>query len=252
MEPQKISKPSATVIDIRQRNIMMLKKDLILRNPLKFVGDATDDILPEGGLGAILAPAGIGKTALLVQLALNAMLRNKKVLHISLGDPINKVDLWYRELFQDLARRYEVQQVNTLWESIQLNRFIMTFKAEGFSVPKLMERVTDLEVQNIFSPQVVIIDGFPFGDSGRDPIAELKEVSKKTGVRIWFTVHTHRHKKPEADGMPVLLLHVADLFDLVLQLKAEGSEIHIQTLKGTPASSSLRLDPATMLIRDQA
>ena len=56
MEPQKISKPSATVIDIRQRNITMLKKDLILRNPLMFVGDATDDILPEGGLGANPCP----------------------------------------------------------------------------------------------------------------------------------------------------------------------------------------------------
>ncbi len=248
---QTVIKPPATVIDIRNRNMIMLKKDLILRNPLKFAEDTTDDILPEGGFGAILAPAGIGKTALLVQLALNAMMRNRKVLHISLSDPVNKVDLWYRELFQDLARRYEVQQVNTLWESIQPNRFIMTFKAEGFSVPKLMERVTDLEVQNIFSPEIVIIDGFPFGDSGRDPIAELKNVSKKTGVRVWFTVHTHRHKKPEAGGMPVLMLHVIDLFDLVLQLEAEGSEIHIQTLKGTPASPSLRLDPATMLIRER-
>jgi len=252
MEPVTILKPSATVINIRNRNMMMLKKDLILHNPLRFAGEATDDILPEGGFGAILAPAGIGKTALLVQLALNAMLRNRKVLHISLGDPVNKVDLWYRELFQDLARRHEVPKVNALWESIQTNRFIMTFKAEGFSVPKLMERVTDLEVQNIFSPEIVIIDGFPFGNSGRDPIAELKVVAKKSGVRVWFTVHTHRHNKPEAGGMPVLLLHVIDLFDLVLQLEAEGSEIHIQTLKGTPASPALRLDPATMLVRERA
>ena len=51
----------------------------------------TEDILPQGGFGAVLARAGVGKTALLVQLALNTMLRDKNVLHISLNDPVNKV-----------------------------------------------------------------------------------------------------------------------------------------------------------------
>ena len=57
----------------------MLKNDLILRNPLRLMGYETDDILPEGGFGAVLARAGVGKTSFIVQLALNAMLRNKNV-----------------------------------------------------------------------------------------------------------------------------------------------------------------------------
>ena len=58
---------------------------------------------PAGGFGAVLAHAGVGKTALLVQLALNSMLRSRNVLHVSLNDPVNKVNLWYSELFHHLA-----------------------------------------------------------------------------------------------------------------------------------------------------
>ncbi|MDQ1277692.1 MAG: hypothetical protein QG555_733, partial [Thermodesulfobacteriota bacterium] len=106
----------------------MLKKELILRNPLRQMGYENDDILPEAGFGAVLARAGVGKTALLVQLALNTMLRGKKVLHVSLLDPVNKVDLWYRELFRLLAVQYQIGQFRTLWEEILPLRFIMTFK----------------------------------------------------------------------------------------------------------------------------
>lgn len=232
----------------------MIKQDLILRNPLRRVGSETDDVIPEGGFGAVLAPAGVGKTALLVQLALNAMLRNKNVLHVSLQDPVGKVSLWYQELFHHLATQSQVQQIGPLWETIQHHRFILTFKVEGFSVPRLEERLTDLIAQDIFRPQMMILDGLRFDESGRQPLCDLKNIAAKHGMRIWFTVHTHRHEQPGPDGLPVQLLHVADLFDMVLALQPKGSEIHIKPLKGSPEPQEnmpLLLDPSTMLIKDE-
>ncbi|HEY5497785.1 MAG TPA: AAA family ATPase, partial [Syntrophales bacterium] len=167
----------------------MLKKDLILRNPLRQMGYENDDILPEGGFGAVLARAGVGKTALLVQLALNTMLRGKKVLHVSLLDPVNKVDLWYRELFRRLAVQYQIGQIRTLWEDMLPLRFIMTFKVEGFSVPRLQERLNDLMEQGIFSPDMIIIDGLIFDDTSKPVLASLKELVEKQGLRAWFTVN---------------------------------------------------------------
>ena len=55
----------------------MLKKEVIYRNPLVNIGYDQEDILANGGFGAVLAHAGVGKTALLVQLALNMMIREK-------------------------------------------------------------------------------------------------------------------------------------------------------------------------------
>jgi len=243
----------ARVINLRERNLKMLKNDLILRNPLRLMGSENEAIVPEGGFGAVLARAGVGKTALIVQVALNSMLQQKNVLHVSLDDPVDKVSLWYKEVLNSLAHQYHVRQLKELWESIQIHRFIMTFKVEGFSVPKLEERVKDLTAQKIFNPHMVIIDGLPFDESLRIPLEGLKAFSEKHRLHLWFTVTTHRHEAPAESGLPVQLEPVADLFDTVIQLQPEGKHIHICCLKGGPAradSAAQILDPATMLIQE--
>ena len=245
----------AEVIHIKERYFTMLKKDLILRNPLRVFGHENDDILSKGEFGAVLARAGVGKTAFLVQLALNAMLRGKNVLHISLADPVNKVSLWYKEVFNLIADQYKVDQINQLWESILPHRFIMTFRVEGFSVPKLQERLADLTEQKIFDPWLIIVDGFPFDESVQASLAEFKQLVNQQGMHAWFTVRTHRHEEPEADGTPLQLAHVADLFEIAIQLLPEGKEIHVKALKGGDSFSKsldLRLDPSTMLLTNQS
>lgn len=231
----------------------MLKNDLILRNPLRLMGHEHETIVPEGGFGAVLARAGVGKTALIVQVALNTMLQQKNVLHVSLNDPVEKVNRWYQEVLNSLAHQYHIRQIKELWESVQMNRFIMTFKVEGFSVPKLEERVKDLTEQQIFNPHMVIIDGLPFGDSLKTPLADLKAFSVKNRLHLWFTVTTHRHEAPAASGLPVQLEPVADLFDTVIQLQPDGEKIHIHCLKGSTTddpAQSLSLDPSTLLIQN--
>ncbi len=147
---------------------MMLSKDLILQNPLSFLSQGNEPELQAGQFGAVLARAGVGKTSFLVQLALFSLLNNQKVLHISLDDPVNKVNLWYEEVFRIIGEQYRTEPIQEIWEDVLPNRFIMTFKVEGFSVPKLEERLTDLVSQNIFSPDMVIIDGLPFETPVRD------------------------------------------------------------------------------------
>lgn len=240
------------VIFLKERSFAMVKNDLILRNPMRRLEQAVDPILPPGGFGAVLARAGVGKTALMVQVALNSLLSGQKVLHISLNDPVRKVTLWYREVFRRLAETYDVHQIDRLWEDLLPQRFIMTFKVEGFSVPKLEERLTDLTEQRIFNPQLIIIDGLPFDSGTEASLSELKAFARKLGIQIWFTVLTHRHEPPGPDGVPTPLAGIVNLFDTTLVLEPEGKEIHIRLLKsglGTEALP-LRLDPATMLVRE--
>ncbi len=240
------------VIRIKERSLKMLINDLILRNPLRLMqADSTEDALRPGSFGAVLARAGVGKTALLVQLALNSMLEKKNVLHISLQDPVNKVSLWYTEVFGHIAQQYAVSQANELWDTLLPHRFIMTFQVEGFTVPKLEERVNDLSEQDIFTPHMIIIDGYPFEQGIGAALSELKEMAGKRGCHVWFTVRTHRHQAPEKSGLPRQLSDIAKLFDIILQLQPEGKDIHIKALKGPATgagSSELFLDPATMLI----
>ena len=254
-KPRQINKrrTRARVINLKERNLDMLKNDLILRNPLRLMGHENEAIVPQGGFGAVLARAGVGKTALIVQVALNTMLQQKNVLHVSLADPVDKVNLWYQEVLNSLASQYHVRQIKELWESIQMHRFIMTFKVEGFSVPKLEERVKDLTEQQIFNPHMVIIDGLPFDERLRTPLEGLKAFSESHRLHLWFTVTTHRHETPGADGLPVQLSAVGDLFDAAIELQPEGKKIHIRCLKGGPEDSEgcdQLLDPSTMLIQE--
>ena len=240
------------IIDLKKRSVIMLKKDLILRNPLRLLGQENKEILTPGGLGAVLARAGVGKTALMVQLSLETLLRGKNVLHVSLDDPVNKVGLWYDEVCYHLADQYNIQQINDLWESILPHRFIMTFRVEGFSVPKLDERLTDLTEQNIFSPDMIIIDGLPFSKTTETYLEQLKTFSQKHQVCIWFSVRTHRHEEPDPQGIPPQLAGLEDLFDIIIQLQPQGEEINVKAIKGgAPESRSalLKLDPSTMLIQ---
>ncbi len=231
----------------------MIKKEMIYRNPLVNLGYENEDILSNGGFGAILAYAGVGKTALLVQVALNAMLREQPVLHVSLNDAVSKVDVWYQELFHNIAENSGVVEVSEYWDKIQPYRFIMTFKVDGFSAPRLEERLIDLLQQNIFKPHTVIIDGFKFDDAGRGQLVQLKELAQKYSMSVWFTVHTHRHEPPQENGLPLSFLHVADLFEVIVQLATRGEEVYIKSLKGksnASAKNDLLLDPETMLIKN--
>jgi hypothetical protein len=253
-DTDRISWP-AKIIYFRERNFNMEKKEIIRRNPLKMMGYPTEDVLSEGGFGALIARAGVGKTAFLVQIAIDKLLRDRNVLHISIDEPVEKVCLWYEQVFRNIADSNGIKQLDPFWEVILPNRFIMTFKVEGFSVPKLEERVADLSEQGIFFPQLILIDGLPFEEMGRKMFVDLKAVAENFGVAIWFTMKTHRQEASGHGGMPISLSSIEDLFNVIVELQPDGKEIFVKALKGGPPESEaavLALDPSTMMIRNSS
>jgi hypothetical protein len=248
------TKTRTRVVHLKDRNTIMFKKELLLRNPLRMLGKGDEEILSEGMFGAVLANAGVGKTALLVQLALSAMLQSRNVLHISLDRSVEKVRLWYEELFQDISKEYPSPDIDQILDNALPHRFIMTFKVEGFSPAKLDERLMDLTAQDIFHPHMVIVDGFSFGPSARESLLELKRLANKYHVCVWLTVLTHRHETSTPEGMPADFSPVSDLFDVIFQLETKGPDIRIQPVKSNSSEASphrMRLDPSTMLIYNE-
>ena len=232
----------------------MTGHNIIIANPFARLGNNTDDIIEKGAFGAVLARAGVGKTALLVQLALNHLLRKQRVLHISLNDPVRKISLWYKEIFNHIAEQNAVSNTQEIWETILPDRFIMTFRVEGFSVPKLEERLTDLTEQNIFSPDLVIIDGLPFDDRIQAVLTELKALPIAKRMSFWFTVTIHRHEMMDDAMIPPNVKNVADYFDIIIQLRPRGKMIHVFSMKkenGSLDESPLIFDPAAMILKEK-
>lgn len=225
------------------------------QNPLRRLGFESDDVLSPGSLGAVTARAGVGKTSFIVQLALNAMLRNKRVLHISLDTPIKKVTVWYRELakrlLEGMAGADKVMAAQ-LWEAMLPYRFILTMQLDGFSVPRLEERLRDLTEQNIFSPDLLVVDGLPFDETSAGMLADLLPLIEEHGLYAWFSVKTHRHETPTPDGLPAQLAGIDHLFEAIIQLLPEGSDVRVRSLKGGDTSltaPALGIDASTLLLK---
>ncbi len=245
-------KDTDNVIYLRERSIAMLKKDLILRNPLRILGTEETEPLREGEFGAVLAKAGVGKTAFLVQLALSNLLRERNVLHVSLTQPVRKVCLWYEEVFHNISTEYELKNTSELWDTILPHRFIMTFNVDDFSVAKLEERLNDLTEQGIFFPQLVIIDGLPISDESRETLAEMKILAREMGFPIWYAITVKPDDVLESGQIPASVESLSDLFEVLIGLKAAKGRINVMVLKGQADENieDVFLDPATLLIKN--
>ncbi|MFQ5486096.1 MAG: AAA family ATPase [Desulfobacterales bacterium] len=231
----------------------MKNDDPIFQNPLTHLGYDTEDIIPLGGFGAVVARAGVGKTSFLVQLALNTLSRKKNVLHITFNDTIDKVNLWYKEVFNHLVASGSIKEPHGLWEWLLPNRVIMALKTKDFTIPMLKHRITDLTDQARFAPQTIIIDGLRFESSLQNSLADLKAIAKIEAIRIWFTVTSHRHEKTGPDNMAGSLSEVADLFETIIQLQPDRKKILVNIIKGQPKTQNhprLFLDPSTLLIQE--
>lgn len=232
----------------------MLKNQLILKDPLNFLGYETEETEKKGGFGAVTSRAGVGKTAFLVQIAISGLIKDKNVLHISIQDPVDKVNLWYKELFLNLTRSYDKKQSKQLWESMLIRRFIMTFETESFDFSKLTARIDELRTQNIFVPQLLIIDGLSLDTSMQDALYDLKEYAANNYLTVWFSVRTHRH---QADDPVTFLKHYdtnsASLFNMIIQLFPYKDKVQVKRLSvGTEQKEhpTLFFDPSTMMIKE--
>lgn len=241
----------ATVIRLAERSLAMQKNDIRVKNPLRLLGETTGQALSPGGFGAVIARAGVGKTAVLVQIAMDGLLAGKNVLHVSLDQPVQKVCLWYEEVFSHAAKNTGNPLTPELWEAVLKHRFIMSFPAAGFTVERLEGRVTDLADQDIFYPQMAVVDGLPFDETARERLQEMKLFARENRLSVWFAVRAHRDDVAPGQDVPESISRVLDLFDVALKLTPEERDIRVEALPGKGSvEQGLVLDPASLLIRE--
>nr|MBF0221792.1 hypothetical protein [Desulfobulbaceae bacterium] len=234
----------------------MLKNDLITKNPLGAFSAEVSGSDSNMRMGLVMARAGLGKTAILVQIALDNMLKGRQVLHVTIGQNIQKTKAWYDDILADIASGCEDQRLADLQYEVMRNRMIMTFNESSFSRPKLEERLNDLIYQDIFRPSCMVIDGLDFATINRQAIEDMRDLQQQAGMSLWFSALTHRDKtEVSAEGVPVPCNEVADLFETVILLEAQSegdSKIFLNVLKDATGcvepGKSLRLDPTSMVV----
>lgn len=229
----------------------MGNEELGAKNPLRALGlesDGTDD---RRSMGLVMARAGLGKTAILVQFALDCMLLGNKVLHVSIGENVDKTRNWYDDI---LSRLTEGEKIDSIPE-IMKNRMIMTFKESSFSKAIFEERLVDLVQQDIYVPDCLIIDGYDFDDNDYTSMEEFKDSMKEHGLKmVWFSATCHRgDDRVSENGVPAPCHEVEGLFENVLLIKPTDDAITLDIVKcdssDIEVGTTLTLDPSSMLIQ---
>jgi hypothetical protein len=224
---------------------------LVNKNPLRIL-----KIGKEGAseLGLVMARAGLGKTALLVQIALDAILLGNRVIHVSIGQSIDKTRTWYDDILRHILQEHSVTRPHELIDMVQQHRMIMTFKEASFNRARLEERLNDLIMQDIFKPNCVVIDGFDFEGTDRAAIEDIRDMAEAMSLQVWFSATCHREdKRFSAAGVPAPCHEVDDLFATVIVIKPEENKIRLNLIKNRgevqTTDAGLDLDPTTMMIK---
>jgi hypothetical protein len=207
-----------------------------------------------GKLGLVMARAGVGKTAFLVDIGVDALLSGQKVLHISLERTVDRIRAWYDEkLLEMLRRNKKLEHWAALQLAIERNRHIHTYMGRSFSVDRLREALELLRDAMEFVPAVIILDRMEYAEVDEPSIAEMRALASEVGAEMWMACRTHRDDPPAAPGH---LPPPADAFeqhvDLAFRLDPQDTKVRLHVLKDNQEmldkDLNVVLDPQTMLL----
>src|SRR3954447_25835064 len=104
----------------------MYRNDLNARSPMRVFERSIHGGLGRGNVGVVAARAGVGKSAMLVQIALDDLLRDRKVLHISHEHAVDHVRAYYDEIFHEIATSRKLEAESDIARDIERNRLIFS------------------------------------------------------------------------------------------------------------------------------
>ncbi len=233
----------------------MHRKELNERSPYRIFEKSIHGGLGRGNLGVVVARRGVGKTAFLVGVALDDLMRGKKVLHVALGQAMGKVREYYDGIFDDLARTARLEDVPAIFRDMERHRNIHCYLGQTFSIDKLLRDVALLKEHADFVPTAILIDGLDFDRITPEHLARFREAARANDAELWMSAITHRESPLNERGVPEPLAHLEGLVDVIVRLYHDGKAVHVHLLKDHEnprvSDTGVALDPATMLLRQE-
>ncbi len=231
----------------------MLKKDLVLRSPAEKIIGSSQIIRTQ--FGAVLSRAGVGKTTFLVQIALTQLLQDKKILHISLVEGMDKINLRYSEAYNNLVDSIgyvDPAKAHVLWEEIESNKVGISYTDKSLDTHKIRDYLNSFSAANLPMPGIIILDGLDFNQDVTTLLSELKTLHNEFSIPTWFSMQCHRDGTLDPEKIPVPLDTYNDFFDNAFLLWPIDSKIEVISLKkGNDNGQNILLDPANLMVLDQ-
>lgn len=234
---------------------MVYRKQLNKRSPLRIFERSLHGGLGKGNVGVVTSRKGVGKTAFLTDIALDDLMGERKVLHVTLQHPVDRVADFYDEIFMELARSQNLEDLAETRLAVERNRHILSYRGlREFSLARLRESMEFLAEHAQFQPEALILDGYPdFEEVAEEEIAELRKLAQDFKLELWITALRHREgqERDERD-VPAEVARFDDYLSVIVRLEPKSDHVRLRIVKDHEneklADLHLELDPRTLLV----
>jgi hypothetical protein len=237
----------------------VIKEELVSRSPVRVFEKSIHGGLKTGEIGVVAAQSGIGKTSVLVQIALDKLLQNKKVIHVSFSQHTDYVLTWYTDIFNEFIKKKNLEKVQEIKAELIKNRVLMNFNQDGVTSEMILRSIKAMIGEGGFKADALIIDGFDFSRTDRERLSKVKDFAKELALEVWYSCNVGSSGVPPGANLsdkrkiPVIFNDFADLFDIITVLEPKQDHIELSVSKDraayAPDAMALRLDPKTLLIQ---
>jgi hypothetical protein len=235
----------------------MVKEELIQRSPLRLFEKSIHGGLKPAEIGIIASARGIGKTSVLVQLALDNLLQGKKVIHVSFAQHTHYVLAWYEDIFDEFINKKNLENTVDVKDDVVKNRVLMNFSQKAMSKDQIVKSLRALITEGGFRAEEVIIDGFDFSSVTRESIVLVRDFARELGLSVWYscTVPDPPPMQYDEKNVPILIKGIEDLLDIIIVMEPKDDHVELLVSKDRDNDNakdmSMQLDPNTLLILER-
>lgn len=226
----------------------MKRRFLNARSPLRMLEKGLHGGVGPGNLAVVIAGPGVGKTSFLVGVAVDELLRDGRVLHVSCSHPVAHVRAHYDVVFEELAHSRHLENEGLIHGEIDRRRSVRVYPPNTLTPAKLRDAVK-LERETGGAPSLVVIEGFDLAGLTRSDVEDLRELAGELKAEVWLESTSERER---AVAVPPGVAAHGDLVSVILALEPADDVVNLRALKDhdNPDVSELHvaLDPRTLLL----
>jgi len=233
----------------------LVKTELIKKSPLRKLEAAIGGAVGKSNIAVIASKKGIGKTACLVHISTDKLMRGRHVIHVSYSNRVDHIISWYEDIFKEISRKRDLEDAMDVHDELIHNRVIMNFNQRGISVEQVLNSVKAMMENGLPNTDCVIIDGYDFTIGHEDDIRKFKEFAVSSSIELWFS-DSYQQDSDYLDsrGIPLNLVEYLDYISVIVTLQADKENMILKVVKDhdkiIQENLSLKLDPKTLLISD--
>lgn len=226
----------------------MEKQDLFKSSPVRFFDSISDGGLKAGEMGLITSKKGVGKTSVLVQFGIDALLQDKHLVHISFAQHSSNVIEWYESILSEIAKKKNLGDLSAVKDDLVRNRVILNFNQENFSLAKVANTLKSLKEGGI-NVQALVFDRFNVDAATKEDVEAMYNFVQAEKISAWFS-QTNDSAKLDENVRPELQPY----FAAVCHMAMSQNEVvlNVLSLRGkTDISATVNLDPKTLLMTNK-